>query len=159
MDTISTTTRTVRQAIEWLEKMGIEVKAQPMTTDMYDFKYDDVYMFMPSITPNDTININCLFEVQGSTEQKRKEVFDIVRSIVSKDLNDYDIVYAQDGLAWVGQEWVMPRGCYKLRRYQLKKMLEEMKAAYSRVFFISLVASAVCDKYRELLKKDAFPTP
>ena len=144
METEIHISKTVAQAMEWLRKMGIEVKPAIPSSEMYEFEYEGVLMMMFVALPNGQIQISCPFYLDDEKEEYKKQTFEIVKSIVKEDLKDYYIEYVGNGLAFIDQVWKRPQKSRVLRKYQLLQMLKEISDAYYTILAaLALVAAPI----------------
>lgn len=134
--------KTASQAFEWLGKMGIEVKPAIKSGEMYEFEYKNILMFITTDTNDNELFISTPVYLTGKTEEYNKMIFETAEYMTHDDLNGYIVEYVQDAFSYVGQVYVRPRHIRKLRRYQLREMLDEIVDIHYTFLTATMIAAA-----------------
>lgn len=133
---------TAQQAIEWLGKMGIEVKPTDESGTMYEFEYKDTLMFITVDTENNELFMSAPVYLTGDTDERNQEIFEIAEYVSRDDLNDYIVEYVRGALSYVGRVHVCP---IPLRRYQLLQMLDDIVKMHFTFYLATIVSAALIE--------------
>ncbi len=134
--------KTAQQAIEWLGKMGIEVKPTDESGAMYEFEYKDTLMFITVDTENNELFMSAPVYLTGDTDERNQEIFEIAEYVSRDDLNDYIVEYVRGALSYVGRVNVCPT---PLRRYQLLQMLDDIVKMHFTFYLATIVSAALIE--------------
>ena len=119
--------RTVEQAIEWLEKMNIEVE-HTGPTNMYEFEYKGDIMLINADAPEGVLFITSPIYIPSESEQECRTLFTKALDITEDDLSDYVVEFVKNNLAYIAQAYALPERSNILRKYQLVTMLDDLAA-------------------------------
>jgi hypothetical protein len=100
--------RTVEQAIEWLEKMNIEVE-HTGPTNMYEFEYKGDIMLINADAPEGVLFITSPIYIPSESEQEGRTLFTKALDITEDDLSDYVVEFVKNNLAYIAK----PMRCLK----------------------------------------------
>ena len=140
--------KTAQQAFEWLGKMGIEVRPAIDSAEMYEFEYDGTLLLIAANAGDDKLSITAPVYLPGETDARNKEIYDTAEYMTREDLKDFIVEYVNGALSYVSQVYTRPVGVYKLRRYQLLHMLDEMVEAYHTLLVATMVVAAPLDDWQ-----------
>lgn len=142
-------------AIEWLAKMGIEVKPTIKSGDMYEFEYKDILIFITVDTNDNELFLSAPVFLTGDTDERNKEIYETAEYMTREELKDYIVEYVKEALSYVGQVYVRPKHIRNLRRYQLQEMLDEIVEIHNTFLFATMIAAAPIEYWL----KDDFEEP
>ena len=134
--------KSAAQALEWLRKMNIEVKASNQSGDMFEFEYKNILLLITVDTNDNELFLSAPVYLTGDTDEHNKEIFEIAESMTREELKDYIVEYVKGCVSYVGQIYVRPNHVRKLRRYQLLQMLDEIIEIYNTFFAATMIAAA-----------------
>ena len=134
--------KTAQQAFEWLGKMGIEVKSEIESGEMYEFEYENILMFITADTDDNELFLSTPVYLTGDTDERNNEIFETAKYMTREDLKDYIVEYVKGALSYVGQVYVRPKHNRKLRRYQLLQMLDEIIEIHNTFLAATMIAAA-----------------
>ncbi len=132
---------TAAQALEWLGKMGIEVKPAIESGEMFEFEYKGVCMFITVDTNDRELFLSAPVYLTGETDMSNKEIYDLAEYMTHEELKDYIVEYVSGELSYVGQVYVRPQQSRKLRRYQLLQMLDDIIKIYHTFLTATMIAA------------------
>ena len=134
--------RSATQAFEWLRKMGIEVKPAIESGEMYEFEYENTYLFITVDTEDNELFLSVPVYLTGDTDERNKEIYETAECMARDDLKGYIVEYIEGALAYVGQVYVRPANLRKLRRYHLLQMLDEIIDVHNTFLAATMIAAA-----------------
>ena len=67
--------KSATQAFEWLRKMGIEVKPAIESGEMYEFEYENTYLFITVDTEDNELFLSAPVYLTGDTDERNKEIY------------------------------------------------------------------------------------
>lgn len=142
--------KTAKQAFDWLNKMGIEVKPAIESAEMYEFEYKDILMFITVDTNDNELCLIAPVYLTGDSDERNKEIYETAEYMTREELKGYIVEYVKEALSYVGQIYVRPNHIRKLRRYQLLQMLDEIVEIRKTFLFATMAASAPIEDLTEI---------
>lgn len=134
--------RSATQAFEWLRKMGIEVKPAIESGEMYEFEYENTYLFITVDTEDNELFLSAPVYLTGDTDERNKEIYETAECMTRDDLKGYIVEYIEGAMAYVGQVYVRPANVRILRRYHLQQMLDEIIDVHNTFLTATMIAAA-----------------
>lgn len=131
-----------QQALEWLVKMGIEVKPAIKSGEMYEFEYNDILMFLTLDTTDDELLLSAPIYLVGSSDAANKDIFEIALHMTKEELEDYIIEPVKSDLSYIARVYHRPENSAKLRRYQFIEMLDDLDKAYRTFMAAAMIVTA-----------------
>lgn len=118
--------RTVKQAFEWLEKMGIDVASIPESDGMYTFLYNGILIATKVDVPNEMLFLSSPVLLSGKTTEENNKIFAIAGSMAHGKLKHCLAPFCMDEMSGVVRLYMQPKNTYVLRRCQLLQLLNEV---------------------------------
>lgn len=81
--------KSAAQALEWLRKMNIEVKASNQSGDMFEFEYKNILLLITVDTDDNELFISAPVYLTGDTDDSNKNIFDTAKQMTHDELKDY----------------------------------------------------------------------
>lgn len=134
--------KSATQALEWLRKMGIEVKPAIESGEMYEFEYENTFVFITVDTEDNELFLSAPVYLTGDTDERNKEIYEIAEYMTRDDLKGYIVEYIEGVMAYVGQVYVRPANVRILRRYHLQQMLDEIIDVHNTFLTAAMIAAA-----------------
>jgi hypothetical protein len=122
--------------------MGIEVKPAIESGEMYEFEYENTYLFITVDTEDNELFLSAPVYLTGDTDERNKEIYETAECMTRDDLKGYIVEYIEGALAYVGQVYVRPANVRKLRRYNLLQMLDEIIDVHNTFLTAAMIAAA-----------------
>lgn len=116
--------KTVRQAIEWLVKMEIDLSPIPQIDGMYSFLYKDVLVVTKIDVPDRMLFVASPILLPAETDEMNNIIFTVAKHLAHAKLADWYAPSVMGNLSAILKLYVLPKESRTLRRYQLLQLLD-----------------------------------
>lgn len=135
------TSKCAAQALRWLRKMGIEASPVNDGSGDYEFCYNDTPMLISTTTPEGSLIITALVYLLGDSRFDNSLIHEYALREVEGEMEDFMVGFGGWDHSYVSKLFIIPPQRGKLRRYQIKKMLDEVNAGYDKFLFATMMYS------------------
>ncbi|MBO7189972.1 MAG: hypothetical protein J6V55_05230 [Alistipes sp.] len=136
----------VKQALEWLGKMGIKVEPNP-ELNLYEFEFGDAFVIMHADTPEGVLSFTCTYSFEDETSTMNRSVFDMAKGWWSEYTStEYCFCeFVDNDCAYVCG--IYDRNySYSLRKYELLEMLNDVVSKWELLIFAIYIAEKTIQK-------------
>lgn len=136
----------VKQALEWLGKMGIKVESDP-ELNHYEFKFGDAFVIMHADTPEGVLSFTCPYGFEDDVSTMNRSVFDMAKDWWSEYTStEYCFCeFIDNDCAYVCGIYNRDDS-YSLRKYELIEMLNDVVSKWELLIFAIYIAEKTIQK-------------
>lgn len=141
-----TPTVIVKQALEWLGKIGIKIKPNP-GFNHYEFEFGDAFVIMHADTPEGVLSLTCPYCFEDEISTMNRPIFDMAKGWWSEYISAEHCFceFVDNDCAYVCG--IYDRNySYSLRKYELLEMLNDVVSKWELLIFAISIAEKTIQK-------------